>query len=156
MDESGFIATIKNYLTIIGILWGILATWDKGVKTLRKVLAWGCIVAQQTKAACIRELKVLVGEDERPEDTLSPPELVRVTASDSLSMGLIEGYPAHRHRQLAAAYYYSDRSDISVPLNRQAVTSHAGRLLLSPPPLCINVFDTVSVDGSASCSATLS
>lgn len=77
--------------------------------------------------------------DEVREDAPPPPEPICINVHDTIPMALHGGYAALRHRQ--NAYYYAQGSDVSVPLNGQAITSHAGRLLLSPPPLCINVFN---------------
>jgi len=72
---------------------------------------------------------------EVPEDAPLPPDPVPFQFQN-------DGYTALRHRQNVAVYYYSSQvanPNVTLSLNGQAVTSHAGRLLLSPPPLCINV-----------------
>jgi hypothetical protein len=112
MEPDGFIDTILKLLTIIGILWGILATWDKGSETLLKVWAWACSVSlslNKKKTTVVNKLMQMIDSHEAPP----PPQ-----------------------------------NTVIVPLTGTLRVT-GGRLVLK------NVFDTVSLGGSATTSATL-
>jgi hypothetical protein len=105
MEPDGFIDTILKLLTIIGILWGILATWDKGSETLLKVWAWACSVSlslNKKKTTVVNKLIQII--DSLVARKKAPPP-VPIHVFDTIPLALHDGYTALRHRQ--NAYYYS-------------------------------------------------
>jgi len=128
------IVTLIGVLTLIRLLFGILANAPKVWENVCKEWAFLRQRLLNAKRALVTSLREMVGEDEMQEDAPSSPK-TPFNVFDAVNMGLNQGYPALRHRQNTAAYYYADGVNVSVFLTGQTITPHASHMT----PLCISV-----------------
>ena len=89
MEPDGFIDTIQKLVAIIGIIWGILVTWNQGWETVRKAWAWACSVAlflNKKKTTVVKKLRQMIDSHEAGEPSPTPPEPFCINEFDTVHL----------------------------------------------------------------------